>query len=110
MRRHTMQYASRHGHEPPHRTVDDSAETQPRRIEIVESYTRERSIRIDDRVRFAHHAVPFLPAFHIRANFANYAAELVTQNHRVSHIPAMLRSPHVQIAATNADRSNFEQN
>ena len=72
-------------------------------------FARQRTVRIDHGRRFGDDAVAFLPTLRIAADFADHAAELVAQHHRVLHRPALLGRPHVQIAAADADGLHFEQ-
>ena len=93
-----------------HRAIDSIAETEPPRVQIVNSLTDKCRIRRYHRGCFAHHAVTFLEAEHAPAKSGNRTCELVTEDYWIIHFPALVSCVLMQIASADSYCMNTQQN
>jgi hypothetical protein len=107
---HAVQNAGGHRNVPSHGTVYLGTESLPVGIEVIETSSTQRVVRIDYGMRFTDHTVAFIPTGHPLADFAYVPGKLMTQHDRIFHGPAHLSHPHVQVATTDPNMIHFEQN
>jgi hypothetical protein len=97
-----VQAARRHFDEGRHRPIDPISETEPLRIQVIESLTNERRVGREQGGGLAHHAVALFEAGYAVAGFRNVTGEFVPQDDGVIDRPTMLASVLMQIAAADA--------
>src|SRR5947208_1870830 len=79
------------------------------RIQIIKATAAERGSFIDDRGCFAYHTIAFVKSFRFGTDRCHRSRELMAQDARIVHGPAMGSAPLVNIAPTYTHRADSEQ-
>ena len=103
-----MQAARRHSDKGRHCPIDPVSETEPLRIQVVESLTNERRVGRQQRGSFAHHAVTLFEAVYAVAGLSNVTSEFVPEDDGVIDRPTLLAGVLMEIAATDAHGLHLE--
>jgi hypothetical protein len=104
-----MQATGRHPHKFCHGPIYSIAKTFAGGVQVVEAAAAHGVIRIYYGSRLAYYPVALFPASDAAAYFCHMAAKFMTQHNRVVYWPAMIGSPLVEVAATNAYIGYFQQ-
>src|SRR6056297_3804213 len=104
-----MQNPRRHTDMLGHRSVDTIPEPFASRIEVVQSAASHWIVLTDDGRRFTDDALPLVPTFDATTKLGDAATEFVPQDDRIVDRPRVIGGPLMQVAATNSDIGNFQQ-
>ena len=103
-----MQTTRRHPDKRSHRPIDAVTETEPLRIQVIESLADERRVRRQQGGGFAHHPVPLFEAAYTVAGLSNVTSEFMPQDDGIIDRPTLLAGVLMQVAAANADGLHLE--
>ena len=103
-----MQAARRHSDKGRHRAIDAVSETEPLRVQVIESLPDERRVGRQHRGGFAHHAVTLFEAGYAVAGLGNVTSEFMTEDDGVIDRPTLLAGVLMEIAAADAHGLHLE--
>jgi hypothetical protein len=92
-----------------HRTVDSVPESEPPRLEVVQTLPDERRIAWQHRRGFADYAISFAKSMDAIPAFRHHTGKLVTQDHGVIDRPTVPSMVLVKIASANPNGIHSEQ-
>jgi hypothetical protein len=103
-----VQTTRRHSDKRRHRPIDSVSETEPLRIQVIESLTDERRVGRQQSGGFAHHAVTLFEFGYAVAGLCNITSKFVAQDDGVIDWPTLLAGILMQIAAADAHGLHLE--